>query len=86
MIANDFVLNLVNIFGMNLATAFKIYFDKFSLNFFLCPVGGDDESIIFVKLENPLVIFYNLRKSTKDVLFLWVKYISLVKSTQVIFP
>ena len=58
MIVNDYVLNLSNNFGINLVTVFKIYYDKFSQNFFLCPVGGDDESIIFVKLEQPLVFYF----------------------------
>jgi hypothetical protein len=46
---------MANNFGLNLTTAFKIYFDKSIKNYFLSPIGSEDESVLFVKLEKPFV-------------------------------
>ena len=50
---------MVNNFGINLTTAFKIYFEKSTKNYFLSPIGKEDESVVFVRLEKKFVK-YNL--------------------------
>ncbi len=59
---------MVNNFGINLTTAFKIYFEKSTKNYFLSPIGKEDESVVFVKLEKKFVKYnFNLlyQKITK---------------------
>jgi hypothetical protein len=46
---------MINNFGINLTTAFKTYFDKNLRKYFISPVGNEDESVVFVKIDKKFV-------------------------------
>ena len=58
---------MLNNIGVDLTTVFKIYFDKIARNYYLLPAGDEEDSIVFVKLDNILVIvIYLYRKLIKN--------------------
>jgi len=48
---------MINNFGINLTIAFKTYFDRKLRKYFISPVGNEDESVVFIKLDKKFVIF-----------------------------
>ena len=57
VIINDFILNMPNSIWVTVPTAFKIYFDVNTKNYYFAPgsQNNDGDSIIFVKLEKKMV-------------------------------
>jgi hypothetical protein len=51
---NDFILNISNIYN-SASTIFKIFFDKKKVTYYLTAEQSNNDSVIFVKIENSLV-------------------------------